>query len=144
MNRLTQLVALSILMLASTMVLADRGSDRGRYHGQSNDHRSQQYGSYDRGHNNNYGNRHDNKYGNQRYANRNYDRHQNQHHNRYQNRRYAQYDRYRHRHNGRYCYARHAPGYAGSYGGPVLLAVPPVVALFPPRSRLYIGGTIVF
>lgn len=142
MNRLAQLVALSILMVASTLAFADRDHDRGRYHGHSNDHRSQQYGRSDKGsYNYKRGNYYGNRHADKRHANRRYDRH----HKRYQNRRHAYHDRnrYRHRHNGRYCYLRHAPAYAGHYGAQIVLPAPPVL-VYPPRPRLYIGGTIVF
>jgi|GEM_PF-2219059 len=140
MNRLTQVFTLSLLMLASSVALAERDNDRSRHYGQQNGHHDQRYDRHDGDrrydkHGNRHGNRHGNKHGykhGNRHGDRYYDRHQ--------SRRYAQHDRnqYRHRHNGSYCYVNHAQGYGNQYDRRGY-SLP-----FPPLPRFFFGGRIDF
>lgn len=155
MNRITQITSLSLLMLASSVALAEGGDRHDRYDNRSNGYHEQSYSRHGGGKN---AYRHGAKHGKQHGYNKGYNKGYKQgkkhgkryaddrYYNGYRSRGYAQYDRNRnrHRHDDRYCNVRHEPGYGARYARPVVLPVPPPVVLFPPRPRFYFGGTIEF
>ena len=119
MKRMTQVLALGLLLSASTVALAGNGNDR--------NHRD---GYYD---------------GQHHHASQNvrYNKHHRQHskHHHHGNRHYAKNNRHarRHSHHGRYCYDWHPRGYVVPrmhYG----YSSPGLVIDYQPREGLYIGG----